>query len=273
MASTGTDSAKDSAMPTARFIMPPPDVAQQTPSVRCTRARQSAMNAAPISDLASTERKCPRPSRWTASYRCSMLAPPTPKTYSRPQSRSVATRASANLMAQVPFKAIDGSKVSRTDSRQQAVPLCYIGLPVNDGGGGEVAGVGEAAQHQMTVFLQLPAVDGLREAQRQGGTEQVAVPLEGRDVPFPWHLQGLAPVAQEDAVGLVGDERADLAGGQVRAAARFADHLGHDAIGPAHDLCQLRLVEVHVRACRARLPPGAAVSAHHSHIARILAVI
>ena len=34
-------------MPTARFIIPPPEVAQQTPRVRCVRARASAMKATP----------------------------------------------------------------------------------------------------------------------------------------------------------------------------------------------------------------------------------
>jgi hypothetical protein len=66
-ASTGTDSAYASAIPTARFIIPPPEVAAQMPSVRWTRARQSAMNAAPPSDLASTERSRSPPRRWIAS--------------------------------------------------------------------------------------------------------------------------------------------------------------------------------------------------------------
>ncbi len=145
--------------------------------------------------------------------------------------------------------------------------------PVDHRGGGEVPGVSEPAQHQVSAVLQLSAIDGFREAQRHRRAEQVAVSLEGRDVPFRRQLKRLAPVAQEDAVGLVGDQCADLAGRQVRPAARFTNRVRHDAIGSAHDLRELRLGEVNVAASRTRFPPLAAVRANDGHVARIFAVV
>lgn len=120
-ARTGTDSAYDSAIPTARFNMPPPDVEQQTPSRRCTRAYPSAMNAAPDSDFAITETSRPLPRRWIASCKCSMFAPLTPNTKRTSRASKASTMASASFMRD-PYRAAGAVVFRAGDPWQLSVP-------------------------------------------------------------------------------------------------------------------------------------------------------
>ena len=85
-----------------------------------------------------------------------------------------------------------------------------------------------------------------------------------------WQLQRFAPVAQEDRVGLVGDEQIELARAHAGAGTGGGEYLGDDAIAAADDGSHARLVKRQIDGARARLPVAPAIRRARLHVAREL---
>src|SRR5882724_2586338 len=111
-----------------------------------------------------------------ASCTCSIVAPLTPNTYWTFQSRSVPTRASTSFTSDRP-------------NRRRRV----------------VSRVREAAERHARPLLQEASLRGALDVQRDGGAEEISVLLERFDLLLFRDGERLAPIAQEECIGLIGD--------------------------------------------------------------------
>src|SRR6185295_9491377 len=131
-----------------------------------------------------------------------------------------------------------------TDRPGEAAPR----LPANGGGGPGEAGA-ERGEDDQPAPRDVPLGDALRQGQRDAGGGGVAVALDVVEHLVVAQLQALLHRLGDAEVGLVRDEQADVARGEVVPGQRLAHHLRHlhrrvlEDLAPVHPRVVARLVD------------------------------